>query len=301
MYPTLYHLIFDLFGFEIPFLTHFNMFGLLVAFAFLGANYFFLKEVLRKEKQGLIISKEGKPTPREHVSIITLIAIVFGFLGAKLFAWLEDPIPLSEFFSDPFSGLTIYGGLITAFVAAVAYLKWYKMPLLHFMDAVAPGLMISYGIGRLGCHISGDGDWGIVNKTPNPFWIPENLWSYSYPNNVLNEGIKLKDCIYNDYCFQLAEPVYPTPLYEAFFALILFLILWRLRIKIKIAGQLFFIYLIFNGFERFFIEKIRVNSVYEILGLSITQAEIISVLFIISGVIGFFWLKNEKRNTNISK
>ena len=269
------------------------MFGLLVAFAFLGANYFFLKEVLRKEKLGLIITPEGRTTPKEHVSMITLIAIVFGFLGAKIFAWLEDPVPLSEFFSDPFSGLTIYGGLITAFVAAVAYLKWYKMPLLHFMDAVAPALMISYGIGRLGCHISGDGDWGIVNNAPTPPWIPDWIWSYSYPNNVLNEGMKLKDCIYNDYCFQLAEPVYPTPLYEAFFSLVLFLILWRLTTKLKIAGQLFFLYLIFNGVERFFIEKIRVNSVYEIAGFSFTQAEIISVLFVVIGVIGFQWLKKQ--------
>lgn len=298
MYPTLYHLIYDIFGIEINFLNHFNMFGLLVALAFLGANFFFLKEVLRKEKQGLIVSKEGKSTPREHVSIITLIAIVFGFLGAKIFAWLEDPVPLSEFFSDPFSGLTIYGGLITAFVAAVGYLKWQKMPLLPFMDAVAPGLMISYGIGRLGCHISGDGDWGIVNNAPTPPYLPNWLWSYNYPNNVLNEGIAVKDCIYNDFCFQLAEPVYPTPLYETFFALILFLILWRLRTRIKIAGQLFFVYLIFNGIERFFIEKIRVNSVYNIAGFSITQAEIISVLFVISGVIGFLWLKNQNQESN---
>lgn len=274
------------------------MFGLLVAFAFLGANYFFLKEILRKEKQGLIVSKESKSTPREHVSIITLIAIVFGFLGAKIFAWLEDPVPLSEFFSDPFSGLTIYGGLITAFVAAVGYLKWHKMPLLLFMDAVAPGLMISYGIGRLGCHISGDGDWGIVNNVPTPPYLPNWLWSYNYPNNVLNEGIAVKNCIYNDFCFQLAEPVYPTPLYETFFALILFLILRRLRTRIKIAGQLFFVYLIFNGIERFFIEKIRINSVYDIAGFSITQAEIISVLFVINGVIGFLWLKNQNQESN---
>jgi prolipoprotein diacylglyceryl transferase len=271
------------------------MFGLLVAFAFLGANYFFLKEVLRKEKQGLISAPEGKTTPREHVSMLTLIAIVFGFLGAKIFAWLEDPVPLSEFLSDPFSGLTIYGGLIAAFVASVVYLKWYKMPLLQFMDAVAPGLMISYGIGRLGCHISGDGDWGIVNNASNPSWIPHWLWSYSYPNNVLNEGVRLKDCLYNDYCYQLAEPVYPTPLYEAFAALILFLLLWKLRTKLKIAGQLFFVYLIFNGVERFFIEKIRVNAFYDILGFSITQAEIIAVLFVIIGVIGVLWLKNKNK------
>lgn len=298
MYPTLYHLIYDIFGVEIHFLNHFNMFGLLVALAFLGASYFFTKEVLRKEKEGLIPVKKDKPTPKEHVSMLTLIAIVFGFIGAKVFAWLEDPIPLTEFLSDPFSGLTIYGGLITAFVPSIIYLKWYKIPLLHFMDAVAPGLMLSYGIGRMGCHISGDGDWGIVNKAPTPSWIPEWLWKYNYPNNVLNEGIAIPNCIYNDFCFQLAEPVYPTPLYETIAAIILFIILWRLRTQIKTAGQLFFIYLIFNGIERFFIEKIRVNAVYNIANFSITQAEIISVLFIITGVIGFLWLKNQQQRLN---
>ncbi len=267
------------------------MFGLLVAFAFLGANYFFTKEVVRKENEGLISTEEGKTTPKEHVSMLTLIAIIFGFIGAKLFAWLEDPIPLGEFFSDPFSGLTIYGGLIAAFVASIIYLRRYKMPLLHFMDAVAPGLMLSYGIGRLGCHISGDGDWGIVNNTPTPSWFPEWLWKYNYPNNVLNEGVAIPNCIYDDYCFQLANPVYPTPIYEAFAALILFLILWRLRTKIKIAGQLFFVYLTLNGLERFFIEKIRVNAVYNLAGFSITQAEIIAVIFMLIGIVGYIWLK----------
>ncbi|MCT4583017.1 MAG: prolipoprotein diacylglyceryl transferase [Flavobacteriales bacterium] len=300
MYPTLYHLVYDIFGIEIHFFNHFNMFGLLVAFAFLGANYFFTKEVLRKEKEGLIPNEEGKTTPKEHVSMLTLIAIIFGFIGAKLFAWLEDPVPLDVFFSDPFSGLTIYGGLITAFLAAVIYLRKYKMPLLHFMDAVAPGLMLSYGIGRLGCHISGDGDWGIVNNSPTPSWFPEWLWKYNYPNNVLNEGIAIPNCIYNDYCFQLAEPVYPTPLYEAFAALILFLILWNLRTKIKIAGQLFFVYLTLNGLERFFIEKIRVNAVYNLAGFSITQAEIIAVLFMLIGITGYFWLKKHHSTSSSS-
>ena len=295
MYPTLYHFFFSTFGFELEFLRYFNSFGLLVALAFLIAKFVFSLEIKRKTNLGLLKQEKGNPSPQEHVGVILLIAIVFGFLGAKIFAWLENPIPLVEFFRDPFSGLTIYGGLILAFFVSFFYLKWYKMPVLHFMDAVAPALMLAYGIGRLGCHVSGDGDWGIINNTPVPKWIPNWLWSYNYPHNVLGEGVPIPNCIYNDYCFQLLQPVYPTPLYETIFSVLFFLILWKLRTKVKIAGQLFFIYLIFNGVERFFIEKIRVNDTYNIIGWEITQAEIISVAFIGIGIVGFLGLK-EKRN-----
>ncbi len=159
------------------------------------------------------------------------------------------------------------------------------------MDAVAPALMLAYGVGRLGCHVSGDGDWGIVNNTAAPNWMPDWLWSYNYPNNVLGEGVLIPECIYDDYCYQLLNPVYPTPLYETMASILFFIILWKLRPRLKIAGQLFFIYLIFNGVERFFVEKIRINEVYNISGWAITQAEIISVTFIVIGVIGFFRLK----------
>jgi len=291
MYPTLYHFVFDLFGISLPFLKNFNTFGLLVAIAFLVAHAIFTKEIKRKTKEGLLIEKETSPL--EHVNTITLIAIIFGFLGAKIFAWLEDPIPLSIFLSDPFSGLTIYGGLITAFLASVFYLKRYKEPILIYMDAVAPALMLGYGIGRLGCHISGDGDWGIVNNSTAPIWIPKWLWSYNYPNNVLQEGELISNCIYNDFCYQLSTPVYPTPLYESIVSLLLFGILWFLRKKIKTAGLLFFIYVFFNGLERFFIEKIRVNTLYYIGDFAITQAEIISIFFILIGIIGIVFFRNK--------
>ncbi len=294
MYPTLYHFFWSTFGLEISFLRYFNTFGLLVAIAFLVGKFVFSLEIKRKTKLGLLPHQKNTPSPQDHVSVIMLIAIIFGFLGAKLFAWLENPIPLAEFFIDPFSGLTIYGGLILAFFTAFFYLKWYKMPVLHFMDAIAPALMLAYGIGRLGCHLSGDGDWGIVNKTTSPSWIPNWLWSYNYPNNVLGEGVLIPNCTYNDYCYQLLTPVYPTPLYETIASILLFIILWKLRTKLKIAGQLFFIYLIFNGIERFFIEKIRINEVYNILGQKITQAELISLAFILIGMVGFFLLKNRK-------
>ena len=146
--------------------------------------------------------------------------------------------------------------------------------------------------------MSGDGDWGIVNNNIKPEWmsfLPDWMWSYNYPHNVINEGVRIPNCEGN-FCYQLAENVYPTPLYEIVMASIIFIVLWSLRRKIKIGGLLFCIYLTLNGIERFFIEKIRVNTEYNILG-GITQAEIISFFLIMIGMIGSVMLIRRKDNT----
>ena len=145
--------------------------------------------------------------------------------------------------------------------------------------------MLAYALGRIGCQVSGDGDWGIPNLHAKPLsFIPDWCWAYRYPNNVVGEGIPISGCT-GPYCNQLPIPVYPTALYEIVACLILFFILWSVRKRIKIPGQLAGLYLVFNGMERFFIEKIRVNTKYESLPFRPTQAEIISVLLIIAGVI----------------
>ena len=161
------------------------------------------------------------------------------------------------------------------------------------LDAFAPTMMFAYAFGRIGCQISGDGDWGIANPTPNPYsWLPDFMWSYTYPHNVLGEGSPIPGCV-GPYCNQLAIPVYPTPLYELLICFALFGLLWFLRNKIKVPGQLFSIYLIMNGLERFFIEKIRVNTEYNIL-FNPTQAELISTGLIIMGIASFIYFKRRK-------
>ena len=378
MYPTLYHAFKDLFGVDLNFLKPVNSFGLFVAIAFLSAAFLFKKEIIRKEKEGLLSSKfiiaiEGKKAyvkelmglfmigfiigfkflypfydasviddfkhyilswkgsifggiaiglglalhnyyqsektklpepvevekevkPHEHISSITLLALVFGFLGAKFFAWLEDPVPLSEFLHDPFSGLTIYGGLIAASVACIIYIRKQKLHVFHILDAVSPALIIAYGIGRLGCHFSGDGDWGIENTAAKPNLIsifPDWIWSYDYPHNVLNQGIRIQDCLYSDYCNKLAIPVFPTPIYEFVLCLGIFGLLMYFRKKIKLTGFIFLSYLFLNGIERFTIELIRINETYNLFGFLVTQAQIISTLFILMSFIGFGVLRKK--------
>ena len=268
-----------------------NLFGgILIALASL---YFKWSD---NKKQKLTRPKTIDKTlhPYELVGNLTMIAAVSGVIGAKIFHNLEN---FDLFLSDPlgqllsFSGLTFYGGLIFGAISVIWYAKKFNIKIKHLIDSAAPALMLAYGIGRIGCQMSGDGDWGIVNLAPKPDWmgfLPDWMWSYTFPHNVINAGIPIDGCVGN-FCYQLANPVWPTAFYEVVMSLILFSILWFLRKKINIPGMLFFIYFIFNGIERFFIEKVRVNTEYNILG-GITQAEIISFLLIITGFLGCLYL-----------
>ncbi len=237
--------------------------------------------------------------PYQLVGDITIVTMVTSLIGAKLFHNLENP---GEFAADPvdalisFSGLSFYGGLVFGAAGVLYYAHKKNIGKLYLVDAAAPGLMLAYGIGRIGCQLAGDGDWGIPNDAPMPEWLsflPEWVWAYDYPNNVL--GINLKeDFIYMGY-ESITGNAWPTPLYEAVASIALFFVLWGIRKKITVPGILFSIYLIMNGVERFFIEKIRINPKYDLFGLQITQAEIISFCLVILGIAGIWYLNRHHK------
>lgn len=265
--------------------------GLLVGFVFLALKWW----EKNKQKLDKPETRTVRIWPQDRVGDIVIYAALFGFLGAKIFHNLEN---WNDFVKDPvgslisFSGLTFYGGLICAGVAVSLYAKSKKIKLVHLYDAMATTMMLAYGLGRLGCQIAGDGDWGIPNLHPKPFnWLPDWMWAYQYPHNVVNEGVPIAGCV-GPYCNQLPVPVYPTPFYEIVACLFLFLVLWMIRKRVKIPGQLFGIYLVFNGIERFFIEKIRVNTKYDFLPFHPTQAELISSLLVLAGII---WIAKSKK------
>ncbi len=263
--------------------------------------FFLILKWYEKNKVKLLKPEEKtfKIWPHDRVGDIVLYAAIFGFLGAKIFHNLEN---WGEFVKDPignliaFSGLTFYGGLICATVAIIYFARKHKIGVIHLADAMAPTMMFAYAMGRIGCQVSGDGDWGIVNNKPKPFsWMPDGLWSSVFPHNVIGEGVPIKDCV-GPYCNQLPMPVYPTALYEVITCLILFGVLWFLRTRINVAGRLAALYLMLNGIERFTIEKIRVNTKYVDLPFQPTQAELISTLLFLGGV--FLWWKAGKLNQN---
>lgn len=268
------------------------------------AGLFAYWDYKEKSKHKLPAPKQVQVTqhPYELMGTMIVWAAVWGFLGAKIFDNLEH---WNTFVQDPigsllsFSGLTFYGGLICGGAAVLYIAKKNNIRILHMLDIGGPGMMLAYSVGRIGCHMSGDGDWGITNLNPKPFtWLPDWLWAYTYPNNVANEGEPIAGCV-GKFCHELAAPVYPTPIYEVIVCFILFLILWRIRKQIKLPGMMFGIYLMMNGLERFFVELIRVNTRYDVAGLHFTQAELISSILFLSGLLlVVFSVKNKEKNAN---
>jgi phosphatidylglycerol---prolipoprotein diacylglyceryl transferase len=264
--------------------------GILLSIGFVGWKYW---EKLQEKKEYPTEQQLTKVVyPHQRIGDIVIISAISGVFGAKLFYLLEEQPTdwVDALFSG--SGLTVYGGLIIAFCVVSYYLKIKKMSYLNVLDTTAPALILAYGVGRLGCHFSGDGDWGDPNVAVKPFsWLPDWVWAYSYPNNVISEGVAMADCSYYpfaaeyNYCMQLASPAYPTPVWEFVMGFIIFLGLAGIRRWAKQGGLLFSIYLIFNGVERFGIETIRVNGEYNILGFALTQAQVIAVMLFIIGII----------------
>lgn len=303
--------------------------GILLALVFAALKYW------ERRKQQLPKPEERKIRiwPHERVGDMTIYAAVFGFLGAKLFDNLEN---WDRFIQDPIgnllspSGLTFYGGLICAGAAIIIYAKRKQINLRYLVDAFAPALMLAYAIGRIGCQVSGDGDWGIPNSAyitdanghvqgsdtttfrqavqgnaayfqkefgsldaihhqpvKAPSFLPEWFVAYAYPHNVNEQGFKISGCE-GEFCYALPVPVFPTPIYETLTCLLLFGVLIWYRSRPHVPGQVFAVYLVMNGLERFFIEKIRVNTKYHIFGLEPTQAEIISLALVIAGIALFF-------------
>jgi phosphatidylglycerol:prolipoprotein diacylglycerol transferase len=240
-------------------------FGLMVGIAF-----FLGLQVATREARRLVPDQ-----PPDFTANVGMIGFFSGLIGARLFHLLEHP---QEFLDHPMEmllsrgGFTIYGGLIIGLLCGLVYVRRKHAPPLTMLDVVAPSLMLAYAIGRIGCQISGDGDWGIAaDLAAKPDWLPTWLWAQTYDGNIA--GV-------------LIDPpgVYPTPVYESVMAFIAFAILWRFRKQGHKPGWLFGLYVLLVGLERFAIEPIRVNTTYDIAGMAITQAQIISVLCIIGGI-----------------
>lgn len=286
----------------------------------------------REKKQAQLPKPEIKKVkvyPHDRMMNIVMIAAIAGFAGAKVFNALETwdafvANPVDSLFSS--GGFTFYGGLICAFIALFLFARKHQFSFKHLCDAAAPALMIAYAVGRLGCHFSGDGDWGIYNSAylsqpdgtlhlqqshqpfdslvqaqpelfpeqrnfgyvpkaffPAPSFLPRWAVAMNYPHNVNQEGFIIEgdNGVYNT---ALPAGVFPTPIYEFIVCTLLFFVLMGMRKRWNVPLKLFGLYLVLNGIERFFIEKIRVNHKYEGF-FNLTQAEIISFSLIIIGLI----------------
>ena len=200
------------------------------------------------------------------------IAGLTGIVGARLYHVLESP---REFIADPWPqlfsryGFAWFGGLIGGFVALVLLARENKIPLAEFLDSCAPAACAGYAVGRIGCFLSGDGDYGIPTSLP---------WGMSFPKGVV----------------PTAERVHPTPLYEFLAWMLIALILWKLGNRAiqkgrKTGGRIFVYYLILTGVARFLVELIRINP-RSFFGMS--NAQTASVASVILGLV--LWMSLRK-------
>jgi phosphatidylglycerol:prolipoprotein diacylglycerol transferase len=235
-------------------------FGLMVALALITAAYVLQADF---DRRGM------------HVDAFTMITVagLLGILGAKLYHLLESP---AELFANPLPlllsryGFAWFGGFLGGFGAMVLMGWRAKLPMWDFLDACSPAASFGYAIGRVGCFLSGDGDYGRPTSLP---------WGMSFPNGVVPT---------TETCVQWGSPadcrVHPAPLYELLIWSVIGLLLWRLGARIlkdpRRAGRIFCYYLILTGVARFLVEIIRINPPW-IFGLS--NAQVASVASVITG------------------
>lgn len=221
-------------------------FGMMFALAFIAAGVLV----------GARLNELGKPPDWAYELIFA--ALAGGVIGARLDFLIENWSEVeNDFFGNLFSGsgLVWYGGVIGGALGAIAWARWRGMLNWGLADLTAPGLALGYAIGRIGCQLSGDGDYGIEWDGP---------WAMSYPDGTVPTDAE----------------VHPTPIYEAIAMSGVAAYLWRIRDALH-QGGLFGMYLVLAGSERFLIEFLRRNDEFF---LGMTFAQIVSIAMMLVGV-----------------
>jgi phosphatidylglycerol:prolipoprotein diacylglycerol transferase len=232
-------------------------FGLMFALAFLAAG----------AVVGRRLQERGKPVDWSYELLFA--ALAGGLIGSRLYFIIQnyDSVKndlLGNLFSG--SGLVWYGGVIGGALAVIAWAAWRRMLNLELLDICAPGLAIGYAIGRIGCQVSGDGDYGISSSVP---------WAMGYPHGTVPTPPGVH--------------VHPTPIYETLAMGLVAWWLWRNRDQLA-PGLLFAAYLVLSGVERLLVEFIRRN--HEVFaGLTTPQLESIAI-----AVVGAVWLARAARS-----
>ncbi len=261
-------------------------FGLMVATGLLVAAYVLQADFNRRREHFLksgYLKSGGKPSHHDEGFLIIGIAGLAGLVGARLYHVLESP---RELLADPSLlisrfGFAWFGGFLGGFVALLFLAQRFEIPTFEFMDMCSPAAAVGYAIGRIGCLLSGDGDYGRPTSWPWP-------WGMAFPRGVVPT---------TETCVQWGWPtgcrVYPTPIYEFFIWMAIAAFLWQMGKKAvsgaRPKGEIFCGYLILTGVARFLIEFIRINP-RSFFGLSNAQAA--SLVSMVVGVLLFWRIKS---------
>lgn len=232
-------------------------FGAMMALAFLAAGQVTAKELGRRGYDPEIASK------------FVVWGVVGGLVGARLWSLWNDwdaflQHPIKVMFSG--SGLVFYGGLAGGFLLVSLSIRRNKVPWLTAVDCIAPGLPLAHAIGRIGCELAGDGDWGKPSTLP---------WAHAYPNAIIGWQAWLAE---NGLPPDVR--VHPTPIYELIMYFAIFAFLWSIRKRPMAPGSLLWLYFILGGIARFAVEFVRLN---DRVALGLTEAQWFSLGLIAIG------------------
>ncbi len=245
-------------------------YGLMIALGFLAADIILRREFVRR---GYGV---------ELASRLILWSLAAGLVGSRIYDILEN---LPTYLADPKlmifsgSGFVFFGGLIGGILASVVFARHYRIPWLRLADMAAPALLLGHAIGREGCQLSGDGDWGLPSTLP---------WAMAYPNAIV--GGNSQTVLTLDRSGHLVSGyfpgvrVHPAPVYESILYLMGFVVLWSMRKRLDKDGQLFYLYLVLAGAGRFLVEFVRINP-RVMFGLS--EAQLIALVMMAVGIVGY--------------
>ena len=224
---------------------------------------------------GLVVARRLRELqlPVDWAYEIVFAALGGGVIGARGYYLIQNYATvkhnlLGSVFSG--SGLVWYGGAIGGAIGVVAWMRWRKAFELRIFDMCATALALGYGIGRIGCQVSGDGDYGIRSKLP---------WAMGYPHGTVPTppGVTVQ----------------PTPIYETVAMCLVAYVLWRLRDRVR-PGVVFALYMVLSGLERFLVEFIRPNK--EVL-VGLTGPQVESVVLCVAGLV---WLSMMLRRGGVA-
>ncbi len=257
-------------------------YGLMMALGFLAADYIIALECGRK----------GYPT--EYASSLVVWAAILGIVGSRIYDVLDNlPLYLADPKSIIFSGsgFVWYGGLFGGIFATWLVARYYRIPWLVTADMCAPALAMGQAIGRIGCQLSGDGDWGLPSTLP---------WAMAYPRAIV--GWNPSTVLKLDEHWRLVSGyfpgvrVHPAPVYETILYVGVFLMLWSLRKRPNAPGRMLCLYLMLAGLARFLVEFVRINP--RVL-YCFSEAQLIAVGMMIVGAAAWY-LSGERRPTELA-
>jgi phosphatidylglycerol:prolipoprotein diacylglycerol transferase len=229
-----------------------HVFGVCLALAFLAAG------------KAAAVAFERRGWDPEIASQALLWAAVGGIVGSRLWVVLEN---FSDVLAHPAEylftgkGFVFYGGLAGGAAAVTWVFRRGRIPWLAGADAVSPAIVLGQAIGRIGCQLSGDGDWGVETTLP---------WGMAYPYAVVG------------WPYPPGVRVHPTPVYEAILYGLIFVVLWRRQGRPHADGTVFAWYLVLTGAARFFVEFLRIEPV---IAFGLTSAQLVGLAIVPLGLV----------------